>query len=154
MLTSVQATNLETATTLTINDGTYPLRVFEWDYQIKGEAEPKMQKPGRHDALKQVDFMTIELEGDILADISQNYWNIRKAFMEVFLPHPESEELNHVRLLMQVAGSSDILYADCTLQDVDAPLEALYPTRTPFRFSYESNFGYWRNVATDAVVFI
>lgn len=154
MLTSLTGTNIDTSTALTINDLTYPLTTFAWDYDIKGEGEPKMQKPGRHDALKQVDLMTIEMVGSIMADPAQNYWDIRKAFMEVFLPHIDAVELNHVRFQMVVSGSADTLYADCTLADVDAPVEALSPTRSQFRFSWECPFGYWRNLSSDAVVYI
>lgn len=154
MLTSLTGKNIDTGTTLTINDLTYPLITFAWDYEMKGEGEPKMQKPGRHDALKQVDFMTIEMEGNIMADPAQNYWTIRQAFMNVFLPHIDAVELNHVRFEMVVSGSADTLYADCTLADVDAPVEALSPTRSAFRFNWEVPFGYWRNLSTGAAVYI
>lgn len=151
MLTSLTGTNIDTNTTITINDLTYPLITFAWDYEMKGDAEPKMQKPGRHDALKQVDFMTIEMEGHIMANPAENYWDIREAFMVVFLPHIDAVELNHVRFDMVVSGSAETLTADCTLADVDAPVEALSPTRSAFRFSWECNFGYWKNSSGAAV---
>lgn len=154
MIDSLTATNIDTQDVLTINDLTYPLTKFAWDYEMKGEGEPKMQKPGRHPALKQVDFMTLEVEGNIMADPSQNYWDIRKAFMDVFLPHIDAIELNHVRFDMVVSGSTQTLYAECTLADVDAPVEALSPTRTAFRFSYEVPFGYWRDDSTGLAVYI
>lgn len=157
MLDSVVAKNLQTLDTLTINDLTYPLIKFAWDYEIKGEGEPKMQTPGRHPALKQVDFMTIEMEGNIMADPSQNYWVIRKAFMDIMLPPIDANpdiSLNHVRFDIVISGPSQQLYCEATLQDFDAPVEALSPTRTEFRFSWEVPFGYWRDASTDAAVYI
>lgn len=154
MLTSLTATNIDTAATITINDLTYPLRRFAWDYDIKGDAEPKMRKAGRHKTLKQIDTMTIEMEGSMMADISQNYWTIRKAFMAIFLPHPDAVELNHVKFEMVIAGSSDTLYAECTLADVSVPVEALSPTRSEFMFNWECPFGYWRDDSDDSAVMI
>lgn len=154
MLTSLVATNIDTTTTVTLNNLTYPLRRFAWDYELKGEAEPKMQKPGRHDALKQVDVMTIEMEGSMMADPTENYWDIRAAFMIVLLPHIDAIELNHVRFDMVVSGSADTLYAECTLADVSVPVEALSPTRSEFMFNWECPFGYWRKASDNSVVYI
>jgi len=154
MIDTLTATNMDTLDSLTINDLTYPLVKFAWDYQMKGEAEPNMQKPGRHDALKLVDFMTLEIEGSMMADPSENYWDIRSAFMDIFLPHIDAIALNHVRFDMVLSGSTTTLYVECTLADMDAPVEALSPTRSEFRFSYEIPFGYWRDDSTQAVVYI
>lgn len=154
MIDSLVATNMDTLATVTLNNLTYPLRRFAWDYEVKGDAEPKMQKPGRHAALKQVDVMVIDMEGSMMADPSQNYWTIRQAFMVVLLPHIDAVELNHVRFDMVVSGSGVVHYAECTLADVSVPVEALSPTRSEFMFNWECPFGYWRNASSNAVIYI
>lgn len=154
MITSLEATNIDTGLSVFLNDDTYPLKEFIWDQEMKGEAIRKHQRPGRWPTRKQVDFMPIHMEGDMFADTSANYWDIRTDLLTVLLPHPDNVEENHVRFEMVLSGSATTYYADCTLEDYSVPVRALSPTVTHFLFDWANNFGYWRILSSGAVAMI
>ncbi len=52
---------------------------------------------------------------------------------------------------MQLDGDSNVYVANVILKDWDVPLQALYPTVTPFQFQWEAPVGYWTILSTQAV---
>lgn len=143
--------------TLTINELTsqplYPVEKFTWDYEMSGDEIPKFEAPGQFDNFKVVRQMTIDCEGHIVTQTTSAYWTARKNLLSLALPPATiPAQSKHVRIEMQLDGDANIYYADCVLDDYSVPLEANYPTVTPFLFQWTCNFGYWRNVATNAAV--
>lgn len=143
--------------TLVINELTsspkYPVHKFTWDYETDGDGIPKFEAPGQWDNLSVVRAMTIECEGHIRETTTALYWTARKALMALAVPaNIVPAEKRNIRIEMQLDGDSATYFADCVLDDHSAPIEANYPTVTPFLFQWTCNFGYWRNVATNAAV--
>ena len=142
---------------LTINELTsqplYPVEKFTWDYETDGDEIPKFEAPGQFDNLKVVRAMTLDCEGHIVTQSSSAYWTARKNLMNLVVPPAiVPAQKKHVRIEMQLDGDANIYYGDFVLDDWSCPLEANYPTVTPFLFQWTCNFGYWRNIATNAAV--
>lgn len=145
------------AQTLVINElvaePSYPVEKFTWDYELDGSEIPKFEAPGQWDNLKPVRSMTLDCEGHIRGTTFTNYWTRRKTLMGMVVPTPTIPTIKkHVRIEMQVDGDTAIYYGDFVLDDYSCPIEANYPTVTPFLFQWTCNFGYWRNIATNAAV--
>lgn len=143
--------------TLTINELTsqplYPVEKFTWDYETTGDDIPKFEAPGQFDNFKVVRQMTLDCEGHIVTQSTTAYWTARKNLMNMIVPPNTIPALSkHVRIEMQLDGDSNVYYGDFVLDDWSCPLEANYPTVTPFLFQWSCNFGYWRNLATNAAV--
>lgn len=144
-------------TSLTINELTsqplYPVEKFTWDYETDGDEIPKFESPGQFDNIKVVRSMTLDCEGHIVTQSSSAYWTARKNLMNLVVPPAiVPAQKKHVRIEMQLDGDANIYYGDFVLDDWSCPLEANYPTVTPFLFQWTCNFGYWRNIATNAAV--
>jgi len=143
--------------TLTVNElvsePKFPIEKFTWDYETSGDEIPKFESPGQWDNLKVVRKMLLDWEGHIVTKTSTDYWIYRKQLMNLMVPAPTiPTEKKHVRIEMQLVGDSSLYYADFTVDDFSAPIEANYPTVTPVLFQLTCNFGYWRNIATNAAV--
>jgi hypothetical protein len=136
-----------------VSEPLYPIEKFTWDYEMAGDEIPKFESPGQWDNIRVVRKMMIEWEGHIVTKSSTQYWNARKALMNLMVPAAvvPSEKV-HVRIEMQLIGDGSTYYADCVVDDWSAPIEANYPTVTPVLFQLTCNFGYWRNIATNAAV--
>ena len=143
--------------TLTINElvsePKYPVEKFTWDYETDGDEIPKFEAPGQWDNLKPVRAMTLDCEGHIVERTTPLYWTARKNLMNLVVPPATIPQVKkHVRIEMQLDGDTSTYYGDFVLDDYSCPLEANYPTVTPFMFQWTCNFGYWRNIATNAAV--
>lgn len=148
---------VNTINTLTINElvsePKYPVEKFTWDYEVAGDEIAKFEAPGQFDNLKPVRKMILDCEGHIVERTTPLYWTARKALAGLVVPTPTiPQEKKHVRIEMQLDGDSATYYGDFVLDDYSMPLEANYPTVTPFLFQWTCNFGYWRNIATNAAV--
>jgi hypothetical protein len=158
MFTLIRLRNpLNTTQALTINElvasPIYPVEKFSWDYQMDGDEIPKFEAPGQFDNLKVVRTMTLDCEGHIVTQTTAAYWTARKNLSNMVVPPPTIPTIKkHVRIEMQLDGDSATYYGDFVLDDYSIPLEANYPTVTPFLFQWTCNFGYWRNIATNAAV--
>lgn len=142
---------------LTVNElvaePNYPIEKFTWDYETDGDEIPKFEAPGQWDNFKPVRSMTLDCEGHIRATTTALYWTARKNLMNFVVPAaPIPQVKKHLRIEMQLDGDSNVYYADFVLDDFSCPIEANYPTVTPFMFQWTCNFGYWRNIATNAAV--
>jgi hypothetical protein len=148
---------VNTGQSLTINElvsePVYPVEKFSWDYEMSGDEIAKFEAPGQWDNLKVVRKMTLDCEGHIVTRTTTAYWTARKNLCNLVLPPTTIPvERRHVRIEMQLDGDTNTYYGDFQLDDYSIPLEANYPTVTPFLFQWSCNFGYWRNIATNAAV--
>lgn len=148
MITSLTLWDANITTSITLNSATYPLEKFSWDYPIDGANIPKGQTSGQWDTFKYVRKMDLTCEGHILADTTSGYWTARKALLAIAMPQPDTLVKFHSRILMVVDDGATVYRADVNLAGFAIPLEALYPTVTPFQFQWECNVGYWRDNAT------
>jgi len=136
---------------ITINDDDfYPVELFTWTPSMVGEDHPKIRGPGRHYNFKEIEVMSIELEGHIKADTTEDYWTARKALLEVAIPDPEQLAPWHGYLQFKVNGDSETYYQKVHLVHYEIPTEALYPTVTPMRFEWDGLDGYWKKLSNDA----
>lgn len=158
MLSLIKIWNAGLTSSIVVNELTgelkYPVRKFEWPQATRGNDIPKLAEAGSHDRYKRVEPMQIVMEGDILANDTDAYWEHRKALMEIVIPDPLSEYRYHSHIQIKLDGDSETYWANVDLEDYDAPLEALYPTRTPVQFQWVCNFGYWRKLSNNAAAFI
>lgn len=147
------------ALSLTVNElvsePKYPIEKFTWDYETDGEPIPKFEAPGQFDNLKVVRNMTLDCEGHIVERTTPLYWTARKALCNLVVPpNIVPAEKRNLRIEMMLDGDGSLYYGDFTLDDFSIPLEANYPTVTPFLFHWSCAFGYWRNAATGAAVYL
>jgi hypothetical protein len=100
--------------------------------------------------------MSINMEGHILGDSTSDYWTNRKELLGVVIPDPTYLHLYrfHSRVDVKIDGDTETYYAYVILKDYEVPLEALYPTVTPFQFQWENVFGYWRKLSNNAAALI
>jgi hypothetical protein len=136
-----------------VSEPLYPIEKFTWDYEMDGDEIPKFESPGQWDNIRVVRKMTLDWEGHIVTKSSTQYWNARKALMNLMVPAAVvPAEKTHVRIEMQLVGDGSTYFGDFVVDDYSAPIEAHYPTVTPVLFQLTCNFGYWRNIATNAAV--
>lgn len=149
MISSISFRAANGITTVTLNDdNNYPVEKLSWDYPTDGADIAKGQTYGQWPTRKFVRKMTIDCEGHILGTSSSAYWSARKSLVEAIVPNPSNTATNHGRLSITLEGSNDVYYADVTLIGFQIPLEANYPTVTPFQFQWEAANGYWINQST------
>lgn len=132
----------------------YPVRTFDWAQPTRGDDLPKLEEAGMHDSYKDVDNMPIVMEGDILADDTDSYWVNRKALMSIVIPTNDHIYRYHSHIQIKLDGDNETYWCNVNLEDYDAPLEAFYPTRTPFQFNWINNFGYWRKLSDSSIAYI
>lgn len=158
MLEEIRIYNSALTSNILLNELTgplrYPVRVFTWSHSTKGDPLPKLQDSGQHDRYSYIDSMSITMEGDILGLDTDDYWVNRKALLNIVIPKPDQTHRFHSQIRIRLDGDPATYYANVVLEDYDVPLEAFYPTRTPFIFQWTCPFGYWRNLSTNQVAFI
>ena len=159
MLTSVKIWNATLALVCELNRNDpvrFPITDFTWTQPTKGDGIPKMERPGQHDRYSQVEVMAINMEGDIVASTTPEYWVNRKELLAVTVPDFEDSQIYrfHSHIQIKIDGDPETYYANVVLKDWEAPMEALHPSVTPFQFQWENPFGYWRKVSTNTVAII
>jgi len=147
MLTSVILRDAFSINSITVNDATYPLNKFDWNQDMVGDDLRRMDGPGRHLNYKHPETLPISMEGHILADSTSAYWTARKALLAVVIPDPIQTTAIHGTIRIQIDGDTEVYYVEVVLKDWAIPLEALYPTVTPFMFQWESFTGYWNKLS-------
>lgn len=131
----------------------YPLQKFSWPYETDGAEIGKMQSPGRHSWHKFVRNLPIDLEGEILADSTSQFWTRRKALLEKIIPEPTGTVYDPVKFRMTVDGDSNVYYAFCVLESMVGALTASgSPTVSEFMLGFSCRFGYWRRESDDVAV--
>lgn len=155
MLQSIVFWNAGLALSIAVNEFTYPfyypVHRFVWDQPTRGDDLPNMEKPGRHPRYSDVDAMPVTMEGHFLTNNTTEYWQKRKALMAILVPQNYHGYRYHSRVHIKLDGDSETYWADLTLKDYDAPLEANYPTVTPFQFQWEADYGYWRALSNNLI---
>lgn len=140
---------------LELDDLNYPLQKFDWSYQMEGAEIGKMQAPGRHNWRKDVRYLPIDLEGEILANTTTEFWDKRKALMQKVIPAFDNIEPNPVKFRLQVDGDSNFYYAFCVQETNVGALEATgAPTVQEFQLGFSCRFGYWRREIDDSPAII
>lgn len=149
MINSMSFVAANGVTSITLNDDTYPVQKFSWDYPTDGADIPKAQTYGQWPTRKFVRKMTIDCEGWILSNSASGYWTARKNLLAAIVPNPSNTATNHGRLSVKFEGDTSTTYwADVLLVGFQVPMEANYPTVTPFQFQWEASLGYWINGST------
>lgn len=151
MLTAVTLVSAG-GSTLAVNDLTYPLQHFTWNPVMIGAEQAKMEAAGSYNNWKRVQKMAIEMEGHIVSDTATGYWTARKALLAIITPTEPQTNRIHGSVRVQVVGDGATYYMEVVLEDYEVPMEALYPTVTPFQFQWSGNFGYWRRMSDNVVV--
>lgn len=158
MLQSIKFWDAGLTNSIQVNEFTfpffYPVHIFHWDQPTRGDDLPKMMEAGKHDRYSDVDAMPITMEGHFLTDTTTQYWDKRKALMSILVPDNGHIYRYHSHVQIKLDGDSETYWANLTLKDYDAPLEANYPTVTPFQFQWENTYGYWRKLSNNAVALI
>lgn len=139
-----------------LNPVRFPVEKFTWTQPTKGDPLPKMEEAGQHPRFSDVDVMSIDMEGHILGNSTSDYWTNRKELIGVVIPDPTylHQYRYHSRLDVKIDGDNETYYAYVILKEYEIPLEALYPTVTPFQFQWENVVGYWRKLSNNAVALI
>lgn len=158
MLQQIQIWKAGLASSIIVNELTgtlhYPIEEFTWHQPTRGDDLPKAEEAGKHDRYSDIDALPITMQGHFLADTTTDYWIVRNALLAIVVPDNTHTYRYHSRLQIKLDGDANTYYADVILKDYDAPLEANYPTVTPFQFQWECNFGYWRNLSNNAIAYI
>lgn len=133
----------------------YPLQRFSWEYVTSGYAARKPYGAGRWKTRRDVEYMTIQVGGEILASSTSEYWTRRKALMTDIIPPPTNEDYDHVKFLLTVDGDATQYYAMCILDQNLGALESDgSPTVSAFELSFECREGYWKSVSGDVVTIL
>lgn len=155
MLTQIKFWDAGLVNSVQVNEFTfpfyYPVERFIWHQPTRGDDLPVMEGAGKHDRYSDVDALPLEMEGHFLTDTTTQYWEKRKALMAILVPNNDHVYRYHSHVQIKLDGDSETYWANLTLKDYDAPLEANYPTVTPFHFQWEINFGYWRKLSNNAI---
>jgi len=149
MLDLVRIYKADGITYIDVNDDiNYPVEVFKWDPEMVGDDLGRLQGPGRFPNFKEIEAMGIEMEGKIKATTPELYWTARKALLNIVVPDAEQTLGWHGYVGFKAADTTELYLQAVHLVHYDAPLEALYPTVTPFRFEWEGLDGYWHAQST------
>ena len=136
-------------TSITVNDDvSYPVEMFNWTPTMIGDDLPHLQGPGRFPNYKEVEAMPIEMEGHIKANTPELYWTARKALLNIVIPDFNQTFGWHGYVEFQAADTTTLYRQKVHVVHWEVPIEALYPTVTPFRFEWEGLDGYWTDKGT------
>lgn len=149
-------------TVVTLNEVTpivkFPILDFTWTQPTKGDPLPKMEMPGQHDRRTQVDVMSLNMEGHIVGNSTDQYWTHRKELLKVVIPDYEDSQVYRYTSHIQVKfdGDSETYYANVILKDHEEPMSTSGPgwSVTPFQFQWECAFGYWRKLSNNEAALI
>jgi len=141
--------------TLELDTLTYPLQKFAWEYATVGDRPARHQQAGSWDAPKFVEYMSITMEGEILASTTSAYWTARKALLQKIIPPRANTLYNHVKFLLTVDGDAEVYYTFAVLEQNVGALEATgAPTVSQFQLMFESHEGYWQKSSDNSYVVI
>ena len=158
MLQLIRIYNAGLSSFVTLNELTlpllYPVEEFIWHQPTRGDDLPKMEEAGRHDRYSDIDVMDMSMSGHFLADTTTQYWQIRQALLAVVIPTNDHLYRYHSHIQVKLDGDSETYWSNVILKDYDAPLQANYPTVTPFQFQWENEYGYWRKLSNNAIAYI
>lgn len=150
MLDLVKIVAANGVTSITVNDDLYyPVEVFTWHPEWIGEQHGKLKGPGRHASYSEVETLVIQMEGHIKADTTDDYWVRRKALLNVVVPDADQLLPWHGYVQWSPDGDTETYYQKVHLVECEVPMEALYPTVTPFRFEWEGLDGYWLKLSNN-----
>jgi hypothetical protein len=137
------------ASSLELDDLSYPLFKFGWTPELGESSFPKSNSSGSWATRSRVQSMTIECNGVILADTTSQFWTRRKALAAKIIPPPDDPpypEYDHVRFIAQFDGDGNTYYADAVLRSNIGALEVTgAPTIQEFELMFECRAGYWTN---------
>ncbi len=155
MLTSIQFWDAGLVNSIIVNELTgtlrYPVERFVWHQETRGDDLPKMEEAGKYDRYSDIDGLPLLMEGHFLGDTTSQYWTIRKALMNILVPNNDHVYRYHSHVQIKLDGDTETYWANLILKDYDAPLEAFYPTVSPFQFQWEIMHGYWRQLSNNAI---
>lgn len=137
------------------NNKTNPIRVSDmtWKPRMAGGPISRLNVAGSFPSHVDPRELVVDIQGRIVAADPADYWNVRKAFVQSFMPPPDYDRtIFHHATLTITPPSESAAYLLVTTSDYDIPLTPLGYS-TEYRISFSAPFGYWRAVSGDAVVF-
>jgi hypothetical protein len=140
---------------LELDDLNYPIQHFSWEYVTSGMTARKSQGSGRWKTYQDVEYMPINMKGEILADTTSSFWTKRKSLLQKVIPPQGNTEFDHVKFVLTVDGDATQYYAFCILeQNLGALTASGSPTVQEFDLTFECREAYWRKVSDNSYVVI
>jgi hypothetical protein len=156
MITLVRLHDAEGLNYVDLDVFPYPLQKFSWEHPITaGTDSPKPFSSGRYPSRKNIEYMTLDMEGLIVESTTSAYWVSRGALQRMALPKPVQTAgiLRHCAISLQLDGDVTTYTADFQVASSAMPVEAVgSPTVSPFMFSLTCDVGYWTNQSTGELV--
>lgn len=136
--------------TLQMNTATMPLENFHADGETRATDRPKMQTHGSWKGFAYLGFVVWHAEGHLLADTTEDYITARLNIMDILIPPPgKQRDRKWGTLYVRYTGMTEDLKNDCYHEGYpELPMEALFPSVTPFMFSFHCFDPFWTGVGT------
>jgi len=137
MIETCRFTNLRSQS-LSFNTDNLPLHDYHIDGETRGADRPHMQDHGDWQSYGYMGPVTVHLEGDIVYDTTENYITARLNMLDILVPPPGRQRLRRWgTLYIKYTGQTYEFAGDCRLDGYpEIPLQALYPSVSPFQVSF------------------
>jgi hypothetical protein len=141
--------------TWVFNTDTIPLKKWSVTTEMRGNDRNRGEAHGIYPRKTYLGKMLISMEGDLLDDTPEDYIAARQEALRVILPDPIASVTQRKlgTLVVRYSGMSEDMETDVALDGWEMPMEALYPSTTPFMFNWVSFTPYWTGVASGSYYF-
>ena len=135
-------TNLNGQSAL-FNNGTWPLRSFEVNGNMRSSPVERMEEPGEWPTRSTPGALLLHCGGDLLENDSDAYMIERIRVLNILIPAGIVNNERKMGTLTLLFNSIEPLVGDCTLDDYPVlPMQALYPSVTEWSITFKVFAGY------------
>lgn len=147
MITSLVFTNTNSVA-ITLNDDVYPLHLYEAIVASRTEKRTKTATDGMWPTYPYVEGMEITMEGDILADDSDDYYTKRYALTSCLRYKPAARVRKSGDLNVQFDNATEEYTCEVVLDTLSIPRNGASPAFSPYRVVLYSFTPYYIGVSS------
>lgn len=137
MINAAKFVNLRNQT-LDLNTDTLPLHDYHIDGETRSTDRPHMQDHGSWKSFSYMGPVTVHMEGDIVYGTTADYITARLNMLDILLPPPGRQRYRYWgTLYIKYEGQTNFFTSKCRHEGYpEIPLQALYPSVSPFMLSF------------------
>jgi len=136
-----------------LNTDIYPLHLYTDDIETRLDKRSKAGQDGMWPTFSYDEGMEIVMEGDILADDSDDYWTKRQALVSVLRYKSAPREHRSGVLYVTFDNAPEEMKADVALTSLTIPRNGASPAFSPYRCVLYSFTPYYVGVDTDGLIY-
>lgn len=129
--------------------GPYRVTDIDWQQQIVGTPEPKLQGYGSWPTWRDIRLLVITMEGTIVGTTASDYWAMRKALAAAIVPPPGfNRAVRYHGTLTVTVPSVGAVWALVNLVDYSMPVSHATGNTSRYQFTWQCDLGYWTSGST------